>query len=388
MPDKHNDTELLDHASDQPRSAGNAAWMLLLAALLSTTSLLPGCGQDEGATSPDVLVPVAEPPEPSAQVARPSIEAEPKAPNLKALWEALVPDPEPREGTQTVEIALPLGSSGPEANTKQLAGIRLPEQPSKNQVRVYVGTILRVAGEDRGVFGASDPEVDAIVRVGPEHVDVLIEPLVHLAHFNGEIYVVEALKKLVTDDHKDQVLTNLAAAPALVGVVVHRGWTEDAATTLFKVLAERDPYLDVDWVEAAASVAGPEQYEDLKFHLRRNVNHFNVWKAIRDLPGIEPLEPSIVSAWRGTSREDDPYGWGQLALVAAHYGHVEGLEFVVEDMGRSMRAWRAFQNLTGHAHDVSFPFPEAVERAQEWFAAHKDRMEFDRARGRYIVRKP
>lgn len=365
----------------------SAEWMLVLAVLLAT-AVLPGCGEDKGRSASDTPAPAEASPEPPAQAVEPSKEAEPRAPDLKALWEALVPPPEPTKGPQTAEIVIPLGSSGAEVNSTHLAGIRLPEQPSKNQVRVYVGTILRVADADRGVFGASDPEAEAIARVGPEHVDVLIEPLVHLAHFNGDLYVVEALKILVTDDHKDQVLASLAAAPALVEVVVHRGWTQDAATTLFNVLAERDPYLDVDWIEAAASVAGPEQYEGLKFYLRQNVNHFTVWEAIRDLPGIEPLEPSIVSAWRGTSRDDDPYGWGQLALVAAHYGHMEGLEFAVKDMGRSMRAWRAFQNLTGHAHDVGFPFPEAVERAQEWFAANKNRMEFDRTKGRYVVRKP
>jgi len=358
--------------------------------MLLAATVLPGCGEDQTrrtSTTPARSDGQEEhlPPEAFALDAGPPPPTEPEPPSLRAVWKALVPRPEPKKGSHTATVVIHLGSSGSESESGSYAGLELPDSPSKMQVRVYVGTILRV-GSDKGMFGASDPEVAALARVGGEHVDVLIEPLRYLSHFNGDIYVTEALKALVTEEHKALVLEHLAAAPELVEVVVERGWTRDAAPTLLKTLARRSQYLDVDWIEAAASVAGPEQYEDLKFHLRHNDNAYVVWQAMRDLPGIEPLEPSIMSAWRGTRRKAS-YQWGQLAMVAAHYGHMDGLEFVAEKMETSGRASQAFQHLTGYGPDIEFLWGEDLKKARAWFAANKDRMEFDRASGRYVVGK-
>lgn len=394
MPDKHYGTQLRNKGFRQaPRTEGpathSAGWLLALAMVLAAT-VLPGCGEDQTRrTSTTLARPDGPeehlPPEALALDAGPPPSREPEPPSLRAVWKALVPPPEPKKGSHTATVVIHLGSSGSEPESGPFAGLELPDSPSKMQVRVYVGTILRVA-TDKGMFGASDPEVAALARVGGEHVGVLIEPLRYLSHFNGDIYVTEALKALVTEEHKTLVLEHLAAAPELVEVVVDAGWTRDAASTLFKTLARRSPYLNVNWIEAAASVAGPEQYEDLKFHLRHNDNAYVVWQAMRDLPGIEPLEPSIMSAWRGTGRQAS-YKWGQLAMAAAHYGHMDGLEFVVEKMETSGRARQVFQNLTGYGPDIEFLWDEELKKACAWFAAHKDRLEFDSTEGRYVVGK-
>ena len=64
--------------------------------------------------------------------------------------------------------------------------------------------------------------------VGPEHVDVLFQPLLRRMILNGDIYLVEALKSLVQEDHKDLILGSLPRVPELINIVQLRGWTNEA----------------------------------------------------------------------------------------------------------------------------------------------------------------
>jgi hypothetical protein len=75
----------------------------------------------------------------------------------------------------------------------------------------------------------------------------------------------------------------------------------------------------------------------------------------------------------------DRWQRGQLAAVAAHYGHVDALEVLVDGIDDDS-IWQAadvFRRLT--------PYRGPDAGAAEWFEANRERLVFDAAAKRYRV---
>ncbi len=218
-----------------------------------------------------------------------------------------------------------------EREPAHLKGIELPEMPSKYQVREYVARILRAAVRNRGGYGADDPEVRLLQKIGPAHADVLLEPLLYVDRPNADIYLIEALKSLVGKQHKELVLKALPFVRDLVQVVLVRRWTKDAAPILLRVLADRgswtfpNPGLPTEWIEAVAELARSESYDGLKAFFYYGSNRYHTWKAIRGLSGIE-LKAEVDRLWPWAKELDDKWVRLSVAAVAAHYGHLDALE--------------------------------------------------------------
>jgi hypothetical protein len=316
-----------------------------------------------------------------------ALEGENGALKKKVQWYQLLSNADLRSSATVVHrFPLSPGSRQVERTPEYLEGIRLPESAAKDEVRRYVATILGRAAKYRTSYSGDDPEIDLLEKVGGANADLLVEPLVVLPHLAGSPYLVEALKAVIGDQHKKLILDNLPDCQELAEIVVAKGWTADAAPTLLRVLAERSPYLFTDWVEAAAPIARPENYDDLKFQLANGSNPFHVWKAIRGLPGMEPLDECIERTWRASTRKRGSWEWREFAVVAAHYGHFDAMEVLVQGLGeRYVWWWEAFQTLTGFG--VGREDVDREKDAQEWFATHKDQLVFDRSQRRYNVAK-
>ncbi len=265
-----------------------------------------------------------------------------------------------------------------------LKGIDLPETASKYQVREYVAKILRAAVRHRGGYGAADPEVGLLKLVGSAHVDVLLEPLLYSDVPNADIYLIEALKTLVGQQHQQLVLKTLPLVRDLVQVVVLRGWTKHAAPTLLNALADRDswtlpnPGLPTEWIEAVAKLERPESYEDLKTFFYYGTNRYHTWKAIRHLPGID-LKAQVDGLWKWAKGLDDAWQRISVAAVAAHCGHLDALELLFEDP-RGWPEWEVIEAVTPYRGERN-----NAEHAKQWFKTHKSRLKFDAAQGKYNV---
>lgn len=310
----------------------------------------------------------------------------------EALWKQLLPEPQRSEargvvrheedGTCTVVVTTPIRTPAEAGKREHLHGVDLPDNASRSHVRLYVASILRAAREHRlGGCGSSDPEVELLEGVGSERVDILLEPLVHADLGAEDTYLYEALKTLSDGRHKALIIDRLEAVPGLIAVVRDRGWPEDAAPLLLRRLQERSRDLHPEWVTAAAEVVGPEHYEDLKFQLAEGQHPLDVWMAIRGLPGMEPLDDFVAKTWRAATRTEYGYRWHQLAVVAAHYGHIDALEVFVQRLAGRHWWLELFQRLTGYG--LGQDSDVGVVGAQQWFAAHKDRLVFDRSEMRY-----
>jgi hypothetical protein len=280
------------------------------------------------------------------------------------------------DGTKPQVVTIRLGGQ-PERG--HLKGIDPPATATKEQTREYVAKILRAASHN-GAYGADDPEVEFLERVGPANVDVLIEPLVNVDVLNGDIYLVEALKTLVREEHKDLILKSLPSAQELVKVVLARGWTEDAAPILLERLADRRSWtnhsLPFEWIVAVASLKRPGSYGDLKTYFYYGLNRYDTWKEIRNLPGMD-LNAEVKTLWPWAKELDDKWVRVEVAAVAAHYGHLDALEVLFEDP-RGWPAWEVIESVTPYRGER-----REAEEARKWFEIHRDRLVLDPAKGTY-----
>lgn len=278
-----------------------------------------------------------------------------------------------RASTGTATIGLV--GRGRDAQRDRLRELQPPDTSSKAEVRAFVARII-IAAQDRTVFATNDAEVEFLMRVGSENVDVLIEPLVHLVRFDGSFHLVEALKGLAGNEHRHLVLQSLPLAPELIDVVVAKNWTAAAAPILLETLAQRSPMLDFGWIVAAASIAGPPHYDDLKWHLAHGLNPWPLWLAIRGLPGMEPLDEFVAAEWRSTTRDPNSWEGRSFAAVAAHYGQIEALGVLARSV-RERHDWQQpFRELTG--------YQGPIEEATSWWERSRYGLVFDRATRRYV----
>jgi hypothetical protein len=349
-------------------------------ALLAVLLLQPACSPGEDDTK-RVDGPASAP------------KGESEVPSGTSIWSAVRRPSAPR-GSASRTFRHPIGpSAGGEADdSEHLTGIALAKNPTKDDVRRYGVEILAAAAEHRaGTYALNDPEIDLLRRVGSDNVDVLVEALLHfpLAVWPST-YVIEAIKSLVEDRHKQLILDAMPSNPAsqgLVEVVVAKDWTADAAPTLLRVLAERSPHTmpSLEWIRAAARVARPESYGDLKFWFVHGPSPIHVWREIRRLPGFEPLDELVAERWRTLRREASEWERRHFAVIAAYYGHADALQVLVEDLTKNdMAWWAAFVELTGHGVGQSDFGRE--EEAQEWFAKHRGQLIYERSRMRYVLK--
>ena len=220
----------------------------------------------------------------------------------------------------------------------ELTEITLPTNPTKQHVIAYVRRIHEIS-QVQTVFSVDDPQVAMLTRVGPAHVDVLINML-----GSEDAHLLEAIRRLVSEDHKQLVLQFLPIQHQLVRVVTSKGWEEEARGILISQLANRQGYLPLEWIQAVASFEDPETYDHLKAYFAFASNHAETYEVIKDLPGIE-LEEAVAAAWKRAQHEGR-WEAKRMAAIAIDFGHVDALGYLIRLLA-SGQAGRAGQRTTG-----------------------------------------
>ena len=276
-------------------------------------------------------------------------------------------------------VASPLAGHQRGPDRVALARIKLAYDPTKDQVRQYVSEILDVSSRQT-VFSTMDPQLRLLTRVGPENVDVLLE---YAGVGWGASHVIEALKRLATDDHKTMILDAFPYNHCLVEVIWRKRWEHDARKILIDELRTRPDFLPTEWIEAVASFQDPETYDDLKVYLVNGGNRHYTYEAIKDLPGIQ-LEEVVAKAWERAKRRGrwEPVNMGKAAI---EFGHIDALECAINELGappwRSDRMRDAREVVLRHIE-----FRGTNEEIRRWFHANKDRLVFDPETKKFQVR--
>ncbi len=282
---------------------------------------------------------------------------------------------------QILEAQLGQAAAPPmaEPEAKSLTDIKLPPNPTKDQVRDYVRAIA-LASNWRRSCSLNDPQVRMLEQVGPANVDVLVSEMTTAGFATGQ-YLEWALEDLVKPQDKALIISHLGESPDLIGIVLDRGWTADARNVLLSALRKHPQYLPTEWINAIAALKDPTTYDDLKWYLAHGLNPNHTFEAICDLPGID-LTDAVATAWERSWR--DPYTHTSMAAIAGRYGNRQALETLVQaitqpgaDPSARDEARNALYLLTGQQSTGA--------TLQKWFDDNKDRLTFDKAKHRWFV---
>ncbi len=285
--------------------------------------------------------------------------------------------------------SLPSGIFGGKrrADRAALAKIRLPKNPTRDDVELYVDKIVAAcAGQD--IYASTDPQIAMLAKVGREHLDVLI------SRWSPQLqsYFAPAVSRLATDQDKALIISSLADCRELVVVVRGRGWARDAKEELVAGLRSAargwdaaTVYLPTEWIQAVASLEDPETYPDLVEYLVQGMNPRHTYDAIRGLSGID-LDKAVSRAWDRATRPNarmSGLGREDLAPIAACHGIREALDQSFEALEGAVSDWER-QELRQAILEATEARGTAAQML-EWYRSRKDALRWDPTRRKFVV---
>ena len=282
----------------------------------------------------------------------------------------------------------PTEPKGPDL--KVLHKIKLPENPTEDQVREYIDLIIMASrGQDR--WGPGDPQVRMLAQLGRKRLKLLIDAL-----GRGDYYLVEAIKRLATEADKQLIIDALRRHHGLVEIIVREGWEKDARDTLVRVLATRPHYrplyLPTEWIKAVTRLKDPKTYDDLKAYFIDGMNPYSTYRALLTLPDFD-LAGAAAEAWAFAkdlpSGPSDTMDYGRkisFAIVAVYYGHLDALEFLVKqqlELQESSWTYKRIRHVILQHSELSGTKSEIADS----FEKHKHSLVFDSEKKKFVIVK-
>ncbi len=210
-----------------------------------------------------------------------------------------------------------------------LADIRLPANPSREQVALYIDAVL-ATGAGRNSWSSVDPQVGKLVAVGPDHIDLLLDST---DSHQVELWVSTAAQKLITARHRDLVLSRLRDRVFLAGMVRKFGWQDDAREIITAGL-ESGVVLPDAWLAIAVDYQDPALTPVLRRLLVQGPNRSHVYSVVRRAVGID-LDAAVQEAWQDMRAEgfgpaSSAHDLHAFAGIAASHGIRDALVHLVE----------------------------------------------------------
>jgi len=261
---------------------------------------------------------------------------------------------------------------GPDTNA--LAKIKLPDNATKDDVREYVRAIIR-ASEGQNSFSSDDPQVAMLAKIGPDHVDVLLEAGASVGDGTGGFYLPMAVERLVRPEHCDLVVAALPCNRELASIVVRMGWEREAKDVLIEGLRDSPGSLSAEWLAAVAALRDPTTYEGLVAHfVAHRYERHAVYEAIKDLPGLD-VGRAVAEAWQQAKRGDLDEAM-DMVPIAAEFGHTDALALAFQVVSDP----EAHSYFVQQARRIIFRHTDARGTRGElgqWFKSNKDKLVFD-----------
>lgn len=267
------------------------------------------------------------------------------------------------------------------ADSKALAGIVLPENPTREQLVEYVRQIVAASAGQTSVSSV-DPQIDMLAKVGPDHLDVLLDGLADLRKtpmrggrviLMADIYFIYAIERIADERHKDMIIKALDRSHELARVILAKGWEKDAASILISELRGRPMYLPIEWINAVASLEDAATYPALEDYFIVGTNHAMTYEAIRSLPGLD-LTDAVEQVWKNSRL--DRWEKNRMAAIAVGYGHADALACLFDALGTVSE--RDFYRPSLREAILSHVDARGSnDELKAWFQKNKDKLVFD-----------
>jgi hypothetical protein len=263
---------------------------------------------------------------------------------------------------------------------KDLEKIKFPQNPTKENLKAYVFTILEVS-KNQNNFSPDDFQVEMFKKLGGEDLDVLINLLDYTP--NSRSYLMHAIKAMATEQHKELILKEVAQQEELLSIINKYGWQSGIKDLIIDKL-ERGKFARVGWAHAAAHLKDPEINPSLVKYFERADSPADVYHVISHVPEIQLSEEQIVNAWErvrfgGLTEATD------MARIAINYGRIDALDLLIQNLDSPNLHHTDKKKMLESVYK-STGMSGSAEGLKQWYGQSKGRLIFDSVTRRFQVR--
>ena len=272
----------------------------------------------------------------------------------------------------------------------KLSQIRLSANPTDQQIIEYIRQI-RDATEGQNIWSDEDPQIEMYEKIGPGHLRLLLPYLRGGGRYR---HLYAALPKLIDDRDKEQVRKLLADYPVLLQAVVRKGWLKEMKYEVFRLLKARKTVALHVIKDALPDLAqSPEELEILKdVYIHQVMGYVLLDSLKKKLPEPE-IREMVNQAWAAALKKQlSGYPMTMRAQHAVQEGqNVEALKFLLKMIMSAFRqggqgVYLSRQAVTFLSTRCDFPVYDPA-RLREWYDKNADRIAYDPATGKYVVKK-
>ena len=271
---------------------------------------------------------------------------------------------------------------------------KLPPNPTDQQIIDYIRQI-RQASIGQTAFSSNDPQVEMYEQIGPGHLHLLLPYLNNNGHQAG-FHLLHALPKLVGEADKELVRRSLKQYPFLIRNVVRNGWIREMKKDILALLAQpQEAHLPLFELRKSIGdlVQSPDDLKIVTNAYLYNVNGFVLLEGLKKLPGVN-IPKLVNEAWTEADKNPGNYenAMSSRAKDVIQNGgpNIEAFKYLLKLLmfpnNPGQQRYRAQTILPFLSARCDFPIYDPA-RLREWYDKNADRIAYDPATGKYVVKK-
>ena len=277
----------------------------------------------------------------------------------------------------------------------------LPANPTDRQITDYIRQI-RQASVGQTVFSFNDPQVRMYEQIGPGHLHLL------LPYFTGNggmqqpssFHLRVALPKLVGEADKELVRRSLKQYPILILGVVRNGWIKEMKQEIIAMLKMPDVSRLFELRKCIRELGqSPDVLKVLTDIYINDPNGYFFWAGLKQIPGVD-IRDLVARAWK-KALEDPPHASAMISraqqVIQDGGPNVEAVKYLLKVLMTDPPEKLNFQmrpNVSFLSSRCDFPIYDPARsreydpvRLREWYEKNADRIIYDPATGKYVVKK-
>ncbi|MBQ7208551.1 MAG: hypothetical protein IJS01_12205 [Lentisphaeria bacterium] len=291
------------------------------------------------------------------------------------------------------------------ADRSKLSQIRkLPEKPTDAQIVEYIRqigeatagqTLFSPRDPQVVLFSPRDPQVALFEEIGPGHLPLLLPYLRGRNHrYMGHLQF--ALPKLIGEDDKELVRRSLKRYPELLRSVIRKGWQKEMSREILSLLELPQYRPSMHEISDCLPdlIRSPEDLKLLTDVYLHDLNGHILLEGLKKVPGAD-IRKLVNQAWAKASRT--PAGTTEMTMsifsamnVIRDGGpNVEAVKFLLKQLSASSggrQIYPVYRIAPFLTPLCDFPI-HGPDRLAEWYEKNADRIVFDPAKGKYVLKK-
>ncbi|MCP4147816.1 MAG: hypothetical protein GY757_08695 [bacterium] len=263
----------------------------------------------------------------------------------------------------------------------QLKNLRLPANPSKQDIRHYIAIVLHL---HTSYWDSEDPRIDKLAQLGRKHIGTLA----HMGHHfrkSSHRFASQAINRLSTVEDKPLILEFLGKYPRLIKTVQRFNWWAEAKEIILQRLRENPYDFPREWLKAAVAYGEPSTFHVLEKCLMNQYfsTQVELLPELRKLKGFD-LERVVNAIWR-RSRYHSADVVCRMLPDMLKLGNVNALGIGVRLLNSYRLAqkerrtlWQNLVRFTGYKGNA--------QHMREWYDKNKESFRFDKARRKFVLK--